>query len=199
MAQRKRQARRGNALRRALTVFGLLVLSGGILEAQPAPQDAADDGADVTVPLEKEANLTLPEMNAGARELVTRMQQGLERIVELRKTARKQKDVIKLNCVNDKLLQIKQLLNIAEGAVTNLVEATAQEDVEGGLHEYGKVVIADQQAGVLVSEAENCIGEELVFLGPTEVVADEPANPDDPTADTSDFPIEPPGYASPFL
>ena len=64
---------------------------------------------------------------------------------------------------------IKQLLNIAEGANTNMHEAIAQEDEDGRYHEFGKVVIAEQQVTVLTGEAENCIGEELVFLGPTEI------------------------------
>ena len=62
-----------------------------------------------------------------------------------------------------------------------------------------KVVIAEQQVTVLAGEAEACIGEELVFLGPTEVEVDEPDHPDDPTGPEPEIEIEDPGYASPFL
>jgi hypothetical protein len=149
--------------------------------------------------MEKQAQLGPQEMLDAGTKLVASMQGHLKRVVELQQIARKQKDVIKLNCVNDKLLQIKQLLNIAEAAMTNLHEAVAQQDEAGRYHEYGKIVITEQQVQVLASEAETCIGEELIFFGPTEVIVDEPELPDDPTDDFGDdFPLEPPGYASPF-
>jgi len=78
-------------------------------------------------------------------------------------------------------------------------EAIAQDDEDARYHEYGKVVIAEQQVSVLSGEAENCIGEELVFLGPTEVDVDEPENPDDPTEEEPELDFERPGYASPFI
>lgn len=189
-----------------------LALSGGRLYAQDAPADdpqagddtgaaksGDDDRSDVTLSGEREANLSPADMVAESERLVSGMQTVLKKIVGLQQVARKQKDVIKLNCVNDKLLQVKQLLNIAEGATTNMHEAIAQEDEAGRYHEFGKIVIADQQVRVLAGEAENCIGEELVFLGPTEVEVDEPEHPDDPTGPEPEIEIEDPGYASPFL
>jgi hypothetical protein len=118
---------------------------------------------------------------------------------QLQEVARKEKDVIKLNCVNDKLLQLKQLMNIADQARTNLEEAIARKDEEARYHEFGRITIASQQAQVLGSEAENCVGEDLTFLGPTQVIVDEPELPDDPTVPVGpDFPIvEPLPVASP--
>jgi hypothetical protein len=171
-----------------------LVVGGGALYAQDA-----EPKADVEVPMEKQAQLSPADMIAEAEKLITTMQASLKKVVQLQQIARKQKDVIKLNCVNDKLLQVKQLLNIAEAASTNMHEAIAQDDEGGRYHEFGKIVIAEQQVRVLAGEAENCIGEELVFLGPTEVEVDEPENPDDPTEPPDDdIDVEPPGYASPF-
>ncbi len=193
-------------LRRIVAIVAALLIFGtAYLQAQEAPEtpgDGADD-EQVTLPLEKQAELSAAEMTAEAQRLVGNMQQQLDRLVELQKVARKQKDVIKLNCVNDKLLQLKQLLNIAESARINMREAIAQGDdtAEGSsarYHEYGKVVIASQQGDAVAGEAEACIGEELIFLGPTEVQADEPAIPDDPTDSVPDFELEPPGYASPI-
>lgn len=179
-----------------LALVSLLALSAGHLYAQQTDEPAASP--DVTVPMEKQAQLTAAEMTAQATTLIDQMQEALKRIVDLQQVAKRQKDVIKLNCVNDKLLQVKQLLNIAEGARTNLTEAIAQEDEEGRYHEFGKIVIAEQQVRVLAGEAENCIGEELIFIGPTEVDVDEPELPDDPGTDLPGDVIEPPGYASPF-
>jgi hypothetical protein len=181
-----------------LVTVGLFGLGAGLLHAQDA-QDPDDGGEpDVTVPMEKQAQLSPADMSEEGVRLVRSMQESLKKVVGLQQVARKQKDVIKLNCVNDKLLQIKQLLNIAESATTNMVEAIAQDDEPGRYHEFNKIVIAQQQVQVLAGEAETCIGEELVFIGPTEVEVDEPALPDDPTGPDSEFDIEDPGYASPF-
>jgi hypothetical protein len=96
---------------------------------------------------------------------------------------------------------VKQLLNIAEAASTNLSEAIARGDEEGRYHEFGRITIAAQQVSVLGTEGENCIGEDLSFLGPTQITVDEPVQPDDPTVEPApEYPVvEPPPIASPFM
>ena len=188
-------------LRKALLLAALasVAFGGSYLQAQNA---SGDDTSEVTAPAEKAANLSPTEMKAESKKHIETMQEILVRVVELQKLARKQKDVIKLNCVNDKLLQIKQLLNIAEAGQTDLIEAIAQQDNEDSAHQYSQISIAKEKTDGLHGEAEGCIGEELVFLGPTEVSVDDPGLPDDPTAPDEfnwDDVLEPPGYASPFL
>ena len=186
-------------LRKALFIAALasLALGGSLLQAQ-----TADESPEVTAPVQKTANLTPAEMKQESAKHLETMQEVLVRVVELQQLARKQKDVIKLNCVNDKLLQVKQLLNIAEAGRTDMIESIAQQDNEGTSHQFNQISIAKEKTDGLHGEAEGCIGEELVFLGPTEVVVDDPGLQDDPTApdafDWDDI-IEPPGYASPFL
>ena len=186
-------------LRKALVAvaLGSLAIGGSLLQAQ-----AEDDAPEVTAPIEKETNLTPAEMQAKSEETLKEMQEVLVRVVELQKVARKAKDVIKLNCVNDKLLQVKQLLNIAEAGRTDMVEAIAQQDKDSTQHQFSQITIAGEKADGLRGEAEGCIGEELIFLGPTEVTVDDPGLQDDPTAPDQfnwyDI-IEPPAYASPFL
>ena len=187
-------------LRKALFIAALasLAIGGSLLRAQPADEAAPE----VTAPVVKAANLTPAEMQAQSQKHITKMQEVLVRVVELQHLARKQKDVIKLNCVNDKLLQVKQLLNIAEAGRTDLIESIAQRDNEGTLHQFSQISIAKEKTDGLHSEAEGCIGEELIFLGPTEITVDDPGLPDDPTsADGFDWDniVEPPAYASPFL
>jgi hypothetical protein len=190
-------------LRKALFAFAALAslaIGGTYLQAQNAGDD--DGEAEVTAPVIKAVNLTPAEMKAESKEHIEGMQEVLVRVVELQQVARKQKDVIKLNCVNDKLLQIKQLLNIAESGQTDLIESIAQQDPDGTVHQYSQITIAKEKTDGLRGEAEGCIGEELVFLGPTEVEVDDPGLPDDPTAPDDfnwDDILEPPAYASPFL
>ncbi len=187
-------------LRKALFIAALasVAIGGSYLQAQ----NADDSETEVTAPVEKSVDLSPAEMKAESQKHLEKMQEVLVRVVELQQMARKQKDVIKLNCVNDKLLQIKQLLNIAESSRTDLIESMAQQDNEGTLHQYSQITITKEKTDGLRGEAEGCIGEELVFLGPTEVEVDDPGLPDDPTAPDDfnwDDVLEPPAYASPFL
>ena len=122
-----------------------------------------------------------------------------QHVEQLRLTARKQKDVIKLNCINDKYLQIKSLLNISDEAASRLDVAILGKDEEGRYHEFTKFTISVEKVKALRGEADACVGEELTYLGDTIVDVDKPEIPDDPTAeDPFDDVIEPPAYASPF-
>jgi hypothetical protein len=170
-------------------------------EHTPPPAQREGEGGDVESPMRKRANVSPGAMTNQAQEYLEKMKEHLRRIVELQEVARRQKDVIKLNCVNDKLLQVKQLLNIAEAASTNMQEAIARKDEEGRYHEFGRITIAHQQVAVLSTEAENCIGEDLSFLGPTEVTVEEPEQPDDPTVEpTPEYPtVELPPVPTPYI
>ncbi len=189
-------------LRKTLLAATSLVLGTSLLLGNPLlaqTEDKVDD--EVTAPSETIAKLSPGEMKAESEVVLKGMEDALTRVTNLQQVARKQKDIIKLNCVNDKLLQIKKLINIADSGHTNMIEAIAQTNDEGAAHSYSKITISSETVSSLRDEAEGCIGEELVFLGPTEVDVDEPVIPDDPTGDGEynfDDILEPPGFASPF-
>jgi hypothetical protein len=204
----------------SLVAGGLGLAEGPAPQASPASPDAGvpegqGDGdkdhdrppnvatpaaeGDLTVPLRSRAEISVAEMNQQVQVYFDKMDDTLRRMVQLQDVARKEKDVIKLNCVNDRLQQLKQLMNIADQARTNMLEAIARGDEEARYHEFGRITIAQQQAQALATESENCIGEDLSFIGPTRVSVEEPVMPDDPTAEIGpDFPIvEPLPVASP--
>jgi hypothetical protein len=153
--------------------------------------------------MEKRASLTPREMTEQSDKLIAEMKAMLKRTLELRESARKSSDVIKLNCVNNKLLQVKQLLNIAETNRTDLTQAISGGDEEERYHRFSQVTISHEKAGGLRDDAEACIGEELIFLGPTKVEVDAPTGLDDPTKedpfDLDGVEIERPAYATPFV
>jgi hypothetical protein len=160
-------------------VVASLLLTGSVVLAQtgdePAPAPAPETPPpDVTVTGAKRAEISPSAMNEQAGQLRGKMTTSLGKIVQLQETARRAKDVIKLNCVNDKLLQMKQLMNIAETASTNLQEAIARSDDDGRYHEFARITIAQQEVAVLAGEAENCIGEpDVSYLGATEVIVED--------------------------
>lgn len=198
-----------NIRRNLLTVSAAIaiVAGAGILWAQP--DDKGDDkDADATLPMEKKVTLTPKQMRVNSEKLIDDMKGMLERVIAVQQVARKQKDVIRLNCVNDRLLQVKKLLNIAEASRNDLIEAIAADNERERYHQYSKVTISHEKVSVLRDEAEACIGEELIFIGPTQVEVDKPDIPDDPTRNdpfiltddtVANDGIERPAFASPYL
>ena len=181
---------------RIALAFPLLVLGGGLVLAQDPPPAEPEPPAVIDVPVRERAPISVADMQAQSVKIEAAMNDVQRRMVELQELARKEKDVIRLNCVNDKLAQLKQLLAIADQARSNLEEAISRNDEEGRYHEFGRLTIAQQQAEVLGSDAENCVGEDLTFLGPTQVSVDEPALPEELPG--PDFPVvEPLPIASP--
>jgi hypothetical protein len=179
---------------------------GGIVLAQTGPASApatqpAQDQAEVEVPMKARANISPAEMTQQAKTYIGKMNDTVKYMEQLQEVARREKDVIKLNCVNDKQLQLKQLLNIADKAQNNMQEAIARGDEDARYHELGRVTIAYQQSQALKSDADNCIGEELAFLGPTQITAYEPTEPENPTlAPGPELPVvQPLPIASPSM
>jgi hypothetical protein len=169
---------------RALLAGLLVVAGGGLLNAQPAD---GNDLPDVSVTGQSSANLSPREMATETKRLLGEMEGYHVRVLQLQGSARKAKDVIKLNCVNEKLLAVKQLLNIAEVAQNDLTEAIAGGDRDGSVHQYSQVKLAHERATAERDEAEGCIGEEIIFIGPTQVDVSGPPMPDDPTDDGDDW------------
>ena len=113
--------------------------------------------------------------------------------------ARKQKDVIRLNCVMDKLVQVKVNMNIGDQALQKLQEAVARRDEGASLHEYTRITIVNQKVQVLQNEGQTCVGAELSYIGATRVEVEAPELPEgvtDPSLEPP--PLERPPYASPY-
>jgi hypothetical protein len=162
--------------------LALLIGSGAL-----AANDTKSEGASADIPFTKQANMTPQETLAQSKEYVSKMQDTLRRITELQEVAKKQKDIIKLNCVNDKLLQTKGHIAVNDQAMSSLNEAIARNDAPSRQHEFSRVTILYQKVLVLGTEAENCIGEDLSYIGAARV--DVEIDPGIPQQDVTD-----PGY-----
>jgi len=89
--------------------------------------------------------------------------------------AREDKDVIRLNCLLDKLTQLNANAIIMDQALHNLEQSLARTDTSGQLHEYTRITIVNQKVQVLKTEADACVGAETNYIGPTKVVVEAPA------------------------
>jgi hypothetical protein len=171
-------------LQRKRWIIGLVatvgaLLTGGMVLAQDAGPVRAKP--DVEVPAATRADISSDDMVKQVTDYRAKMDEMLRHIIQLQDQAKRQKDVIKLNCVNDKELQIKAVLNIADEANTNLVTAIARGDEADRYHQFGRITLAYQESQRIAAEAEQCVGEDLTYLGKTSVTVEEPTVPEDPT------------------
>ena len=71
--------------------------------------------------------------------------------------------------MTDKVVQAKVNMTIAQQAMSALQENISRADEGGRAHEFTRLTIINQKVTVLGAEAENCIGEDLSFVGATRV------------------------------
>jgi hypothetical protein len=145
-----------------------------VAQAPPAPAPVREEAAPASSPeaqsavpagplaaplAEKPAEVPDPEKLRRSSEALGRMRNVLKEVLGKLEEARNTKDVVKLNCVNEKLVQIKGLLRISEQSDVSLQEAVAKKESSQAEHEFTKVMIARQKLDQLRAEAEECIGQ----------------------------------------
>lgn len=135
------------------------------------------------------------EKKTRAEKMVADQRAALSRGTDLLNEARSAKDIVQLNCVNEKLTQIKGLLRLSEQASSTMYDGLATGGGEQVNHEFTKIVVAHSRTQQLKAEAEQCVGELSVYTGETEVQVDIDENipSNDPTLPI----IPPPGPVTP--
>jgi len=106
----------------------------------------------------KAAGLTDSQKLEKSAENLERMKSALRNVLSKVEEARSEKDVVKLNCVNEKLTQVKGLIRVAEQADISLHEALTAKDPSAD-SEFTKIGIAKSKVDALKGDAEQCIGQ----------------------------------------
>jgi len=163
---------------------GLLLLATSVM-AEPNPSGGGASEGEVE--FLKGSQLTAHAQSSQADVYIGRMRDSVTRVKMIAETARKEKDIIKLNCVNDKLLQITGHLGVAMRTRGALVGVHRSSDSGSRNHEFAKLTITYQKVVVLAQEAEACIGEEISYVGSTRI--DTEMDPNIPQEDPT---VEPP-------
>ena len=170
----------------------------GLLVAGIALAQGGDSGLD----LQKLATLSPAETVKQARDYKLKMNDTKTHIDKLLDKARKQKDVIKINCLNDKSQQVKGHITVADQSLGAMNTAITHGDDDARKHEFMRLTILYQKVVVLRTEAENCIGEDVSYIGDTKVQVDVDPNipSDDPTEPALPLPdVTRPPAATPFV
>jgi hypothetical protein len=144
---------------------------------------------------------------AQARDYLTKMKEAHAKVRQLQDKARRKKDVLMLNCVNDKEIKIGGHIAVADngdagGTIQRMTAAVNGDPKYDRKHEFTRMTILYQKVVVLSTEAENCIGEDASYVGATKIEVEvDPNIPDeDPTQPTLPLPdVTRPPEASPFV
>jgi hypothetical protein len=163
------------------TLMGQAVMAqpAGPPPAVPPPGGAQAPDTDITA--RQRATLSPQDMMNQALEYRTRMGTISKQIQGLVEEARKGKDVIRLNCLYDKFAQLKANIAVADDSLKSLQDAISRRDDGASSHEYIRITIVHQKAGVLGAESQACVGEDLSYVGATRVEVEQPYGAVDPT------------------
>jgi hypothetical protein len=165
-------------------------------ETTPPPSNV------IGVQSQQDVNLTPPQMLQRARAFKPMMDNDASAVQRQASDAKLKHDVVKSLCLSDKLSQIHVAVSTASGRIDTLEAAVNHNDADRAKHEFTIVQVLKDRSASLVSEANQCVGEETGFIGESTVTVT--VDPNIPTVDPSDFPndplvSEPPTLSSPTL
>lgn len=171
-------ARLDERLKEIILITGRILAEAGKTSERPTTKKTALVLAetDEEVDFQLSPKLSFEEMLTRSDQIVAQIETASQTVKRLQQEARAARDVIKLACINEKLLQINTARRIGLDRQTRLKSAVNQNNQELAMHEFITLVVVQQQVDQLTAEATQCIGEEGAFIGQTEIVRT--VNPD---------------------
>ena len=148
--------------------------------------------------------LTPSEMKVHADKMKKDIEEDMRHVLHLQALARKEKDVIKLTCINDKLVQIKAQQNLFDTANLQLDTQVTASD-ESPKTTYAELEKASADIKKLRGEADGCAGELEMYKQESKADFTRPDLEDPTNNDTFNPPelgdkpeVDVPGFATPF-
>ncbi|MFO0592183.1 MAG: hypothetical protein U0441_31860 [Polyangiaceae bacterium] len=179
-------------------VFGGLVVvaTAGVAAAQSGGAAQPDGAASVA----RQVSLTPQEQVKEAAAMLARMESSRSVVRHELETARAERDVVKVLCLNDKLTQIDVIIRSANERRASLESAAARSDVDLANHSFTLLSIFRQRVEAVSAEANACIGTGPYTIDESSVrVTDENDMKEDPSEyPSSDVFIEVPSCSSCF-
>ncbi|MBK6532005.1 MAG: hypothetical protein IPF99_21095 [Deltaproteobacteria bacterium] len=168
----------------ALVALGLSVGGADAQTVTPTARPDAEVGSQRTANLSgadqlREASSTLDSITATRR-----------RVSDLLDRARTDRDLIKVNCINDKLTQIDVTLRSAREHQELLQNSVSLNNDGQRNHEFQLMVIFRQRSENLRVEAQQCIGEETGTFDPTRTVITVRVDPSIPEEDPTQLTVD---------
>ena len=112
---------------------------------------------------------------------IATMKTFLTKSIDISGAARRDKDVVRLNCIQEKITALKALLRVGEQASVAVQEAVSRNEADTANYELQRVRLASAKAQQMSAEANSCVGEVAVYTGPVQMVVE--TDPDLPRKD----------------
>jgi hypothetical protein len=149
-------------------------------------QQAAAGRSDAQVGFERRPQLSPQEELVQADTILGHIDAAAGTVRRQLEGARAARDVVKTLCLNDKLSQIDVANRSARDRQTALQAAAQRSDAELSTHEFTIMTVLRQRVDQLSAEANQCIGEEMAFIGQTQVTTS--IDPNLPGEDNTAYP-----------
>ncbi len=132
--------------------------------------------------------VSMSEAPASARKMLEDMSGAADRLRKKLAAARQERDVVKVLCIGDKLDQVEVAVKSGTERRDTLDMAVSRKDADRVDYEHQVIKELHGHVEELEAQANQCIGEETSFVGPTElqVVID----PNMPASKVADYPTE---------
>lgn len=175
-----------------MRLAGLAVVAFvGSALAQPAGEQPAASPVEPSVELnvQREVALTIPEMVERANVALPAMERNAAVVRRLLAESRDKRDVVRVLCLNDKLNQMDLAIRTANDRAEALKIAAGQNNADQAKHEATVVNVLKDRVDALLTEANQCIGEQTGFVGDTQLTYTvDPRIPSDLEGDPTRFP-----------
>lgn len=171
------------------SVLGLVMavgLSVGVAGAQTPTNNQNQGNAEIAN--RQTANLSGPDQLREATTVVENITATRRRVSDMLDRARQERDIIKVNCLNDKLTQVDVTLRATREHQELLQTAVSISNDGARNHEFSLINIYRSRVEGLESEARQCIGEEAT--GFAQPVTQLQVSRDIPAIDTTQFPVD---------
>lgn len=157
-----------------------LGLSVGVASAQ---NRAPENDAQVTT--QRTANLSGPDQLREAQSVIDSVTSTRRRVSDMLDRARQERDILKVNCLNDKLTQIDVGLRTAGEHRELLQNAVSINNDSQRNHEFTLMLIVRSRSEALEGEARQCIGEDTGTFSDRQTTVRVTIDPNIPTQDTT--------------
>lgn len=176
--------------------LALALTAGGMAFAQSSDDD--DDGAEeASMQVRRAADMTPADQVAEGQRLLGNGQSLSSRVQGMLDQSRREGDVLRVTCLDDKLTQVNAHVRTLGDRVEALQEAVRLADEARRNHEYTVIVVLGQNLVVLDRAASECIGQDMYETGTTRVVTS--IDPSTPDIDATELVIVPNEGQVPFI
>ncbi len=182
-------------------VGAFVLCAAGSATAQQSGGTGGTGGGNAQLGFEKKQQLTPQEAAAQAAMILARLDQAAATVRHQLDAARQQRDIVKSLCLSDKLSQIDAAARSCRDRNSALQAAVQRNDIELSNHEFTIMSVLGQRGNQLIAESNQCIGQDISFVGQTEVSTEvSNALPTDvETGGGSTFVIVPPFIQPPLI